>query len=221
VASHDLQEPLRAVGGYVKLLQRRFPGNMDAKAMEYIAGAVDGAGRMEHLITDLLAFSRVGTRSSALRLTDLNPALDEALQNLDMSLKSAGAQVTRERLPALAADSTQMMQLFQNLIGNALKFRRPEPPEIHIGAAHNEGRWIIGVRDNGIGIEPRYFERIFQIFQRLHTRKHYPGTGIGLAICKKIVERHGGTIWVESQLGCGSTFYFSIPENPAIRDMNL
>jgi PAS domain S-box-containing protein len=213
VASHDLQEPLRAVGGYVKLLQLRFPDKLDAKARDYVAGAFDGATRMEQLITDLLAYSRVGTRGGNFAPADLEVVLERALGNLATGLKSAPATVTHDALPALPVDATQIMQLFQNLIGNALKFHGGQPPKIHIGAQRQDGRWVFSVRDNGIGIEPQYFERIFQIFQRLHTRKDYAGTGIGLAICKKIVERHGGTIWVESQPGQGSTFFFTIAES--------
>ena len=211
VASHDLQEPLRAVAGYVKLLERRFPKEMDPKALEYTAGASDGATRMETLIKDLLAYSRVGTRGAAFVPTDLNVALDRALSNLQESIKVAQAKLTRDPLPTLPVDATQIAQLFQNLVGNALKFRSERPLAIHVGAAKEEQRWLFSVRDNGIGIERQYFTRIFQIFQRLHTRTHYPGTGIGLAICKKIVERHRGEIWVESNLGEGSAFYFSIP----------
>ncbi len=212
VASHDLQEPLRAVGGYVRLLEHRFPEELDAKARDYIAGAFDGAMRMERLITDLLAYSRVGTRGATFVPAALDAILDQALRNLQVGIQSARATITHDPLPALTVDATQMMQLFQNLIGNAIKFHGESPPRIHVGAQREEGRWVFSVRDNGIGIEPQYYERIFQIFQRLHTRKAYPGTGIGLAICKKIVERHGGTIWIESQPGQGSTFYFSIPE---------
>lgn len=215
VASHDLQEPLRAVGGYIRLLQHRFPENLDPKAIGYINGAVEGATRMERLITDLLAFSRVGTRGGALAPISLNSPLDEALANLQASIKTAQAAVAFDPLPTLAADAGQMAQLFQNLIGNAIKFRGEQPPQIHVGARQEPGRWVLWVRDNGIGIEPQYYQRIFQIFQRLHTRKHYPGTGIGLAICKKIVERHGGAIWVESQPGQGSTFFFALPEPAA------
>ncbi len=218
VASHDLQEPLRAVGGYVRLLQRRFPKQVDAKALEFIEGAAGGAMRMERLITDLLAFSRVGTRASALAPADLNGLVNEALQNLQASIQAAHAKVAIGSLPALPVDSTQMIQLFQNLVGNAVKFRSERPPEVRIEAQKQEGRWVFSVRDNGIGIAPQYFERIFQIFQRLHTRKRYAGTGIGLAICKKIVERHGGAIWVESEPDQGSTFYFSIPETAGKRD---
>jgi len=216
IASHDLQEPLRAVGGYVKLLQRRFPQNMDAKALEYIHGAAEGAGRMERLITDLLAFSRVGTHGGAFSPADLDAILKETLRNLQTSIESTQAKVTHDVLPTLPVDATQIMQLFQNLIGNAIKFRGERPPEIHVGVQQQPDRWVFSVRDNGIGIEPQYFDRIFQIFQRLHTRKYYPGTGIGLAICKKMVERHGGAIWVESEPGQGSTFCFSLPETSAI-----
>ncbi|MGD0258526.1 MAG: PAS domain S-box protein [Verrucomicrobiota bacterium] len=212
VASHDLQEPLRAIGGYVKLLQNRFPDKLDAKAQDYIAGACEGATRMEQLITDLLAYSRVGTRGGHFTPADLETVLAQALGNLEAGIKSAQATVTHDPLPALSVDATQVMQLFQNLIGNALKFRSESPPQIHIGVRPEEGRWVLWVRDNGIGIEAEYFGRIFQVFQRLHTRKQYPGTGIGLAVCKKIVERHGGTIWVESQPGHGSTFFFSMPK---------
>ena len=212
VASHDLQEPLRAVGGYVKLLQHRFPEKLDAKAREYIAGAADGAERMQRLIADLLAFSRVGTRGGAFAPADLNALLRDALNNLQTSITEAGAKVTSDPLPSLTVDATQIGQLFQNLIGNAIKFRSERAPEIHVGACQEKEHWLFWVRDNGIGIEPQYAGRIFQIFQRLHSRKHYPGTGIGLAICKKIVERHGGEIRVESEPVQGSTFYFSIPE---------
>ncbi len=212
VASHDLQEPLRAVGGYVKLLQHRFPEKLDAAAREYINGAAVGAERMQKLITDLLAFSRVGTRSVAFAPADLNALLRDALNNLQTSIKEVGVKVTSDPLPTLPVDGTQITQLFQNLIGNAIKFHSDRTPEIHVGVRQEKDRWLFWVRDNGIGIEPQYAGRIFQIFQRLHTRKQYPGTGIGLAICKKIVERHGGAIRVESQPAQGSTFYFSIPE---------
>ncbi len=212
IASHDLQEPLRAVGGYVKLLQLRFPDKLDAKAQGYIAGAFDGATRMERLIGDLLAYSRVGTHGGAFLPADLGAALNQALRNLQTGIETARAIVTRDPMPILPVDGTQMMRLFQNLISNALKFQGESPPVIHVGAERQAGRWVFSVRDNGIGIEPQYFEKLFHIFQRLHTRKDYPGTGIGLAICKKIVERHGGTIWVESQPGHSSTFYFSIPD---------
>jgi PAS domain S-box-containing protein len=214
VASHDLQEPLRAVAGFVRLLEHRFPEKLDAKMREYIAGAAEGATRMERLITDLLTFSRLSTEGSAFTPANLAAPLNVALRNLQFSILSANATVTIDPLPTASVDESQMAQLFQNLIANALKFRSEHAPQIHIGARSEEGRWVLWVRDNGIGIEPQYFERIFQVFQRLHTRNKYPGTGIGLAICKKIVERHGGQIWVESQPGLGSTFYFSLPGAP-------
>jgi hypothetical protein len=210
-ASHDLQEPLRAIGGYVKLLEHRFPDRLDAKARAYIAGAFDGATRMERLISDLLAFSRVVTLGDAFLPADLEDALEQALRNLEAGINSTQPTITHDPLPTLSVDAGQIRQVFQNLIGNALKFHGEQPPKIHIGAQRQEGRWVFSVRDNGIGIDAQYFERIFQVFQRLHTRNKYPGTGIGLAVCKKIVERHGGQIWVESQPGQGSTFYFSIP----------
>src|SRR5215472_12852178 len=166
---------------------------------------------MERLITDLLMFSQVGTRGGEFAEADLNLLLREALQNLQSSIKAAQATVTSDPLPTLVVDSTQIVQLFQNLLGNAIKFRSERPPAIHVGARHSADGWTISVRDNGIGIEAQYFDRIFQIFQRLHTRRQYPGTGIGLAICKRIIERHGGRIWVESAPGEGSTFFFTLP----------
>jgi light-regulated signal transduction histidine kinase (bacteriophytochrome) len=210
VASHDLQEPLRAVAGFVRLLEHRFPEKLDAKMREYIAGAAEGATRMERLITDLLTYSRLSTDARAFTPTALEVPLNAALRNLQFSVLSAKATVTSDPLPTVLVDESQMGQLFQNLLANALKFRGLDAPQIHIGARQEEGRWVCWVRDNGIGMEAQYFERIFQVFQRLHTRNKYPGTGIGLAICKKIVEWHGGQIWVESQPGQGTTFYFSI-----------
>jgi PAS domain S-box-containing protein len=215
VASHDLQEPLRAVAGYVSLLEHRFPEKVDAKMREYIAGAAEGATRMEQLITDLLAFSRLSTDGRTFAEANVGAALDTALRNLQFSIRAANAAVTSDPLPTLRVDESQIVQLFQNLIANALKFRSERPPRVHIGVRLEEGRWVFRVEDNGIGIDPQHSERIFQVFQRLHTRKVYPGTGIGLAICKKIVERHGGKIWVESQPGQGSTFCFSIPAAPS------
>ena len=216
VASHDLQEPLRAVAGFVKLLEHRFPKKLDGKMREYIAGAAEGATRMEQLITDLLAFSRLSTEGRAFAPVSLETPLHTALHTLQFSIRKANAAVTSDPLPTVRLDESQMAQLFQNLIANALKFHGERPLQIHIGARAEEDRWVVRVQDNGIGIDPQYSERIFQVFQRLHTRKRYPGTGIGLAICKKIVERHGGKIWVESQPGQGATFCFSIPK-PAAR----
>jgi light-regulated signal transduction histidine kinase (bacteriophytochrome) len=211
VASHDLQEPLRAVSGCVQLLQQRYQGQLDARADELIAHAVDGSSRMQTLILDLLAYSRVSTRGRNLEPTDCETVLKEALSNLAAAIQESGAMVTHGALPTVAADPTQLLQVFQNFIGNAIKYRGERPPEVHIDVEHRAGEWQFTMRDNGIGIDPQYFERIFGIFQRLHTRKEYPGTGIGLAICKKIIERHGGRIWVASQPGKGSIFFFTIP----------
>ena len=213
VASHDLQEPLRAVAGCVELLQRRYGDKLDAQAAEWMQLTVEGAKRMQTLIRDLLAYSRVGTRGKSFERTDASTALDLALANLATAIRESGAVITHDPLPSLVADPTQMAQLFQNLIGNALKFCKERSPEIHVGAQRGKEGWTLSVRDNGIGIEPQYRERIFVIFQRLHKRAEYPGTGIGLAICQRIVERHGGRIWVESEPGKGSTFYFTIPHN--------
>ena len=212
IASHDLQEPLRAVGGFVTLLQQRYRGSLDEKADRYIGEIVDGVSRMHALINGLLEYSRVGTRGGDLQWAPAGKALDEALANLRMSIEQSGAVVTSEPLPTVCSDPAQLMHLFQNLIGNAIKFRSEPPPQVHVGAKHRDREWLFSVRDNGIGIDPQYADRIFMIFQRLHTRNKYPGTGIGLAICKRIVERHGGRIWFESQPGQGSTFYFTMPD---------
>jgi PAS domain S-box-containing protein len=211
VASHDLQEPLRMVGSYVQLLGKRYKGKLDADADEFIGYALDGALRMQRLIEDLLAFSRVSTRGGALVATDANVVLDRALANVRFTIDEAGAVVTHDPLPTVLADAGQLEHVFQNLVSNAVKFRSAEPPRVHISATQQESRWVFGVRDNGIGIEPQYYDRIFVIFQRLHGKQEYPGTGIGLAIAKKIVERHGGKIWVTSTPGAGSTFSFSLP----------
>jgi signal transduction histidine kinase len=211
VASHDLQEPLRMVGSYVQLLGKRYRGKLDADADEFIAYALDGALRMQRLIEDLLAYSRVGTRGAAFVPTDANAALQAALASLKLAIEECDAAVTSDALPTVPADPGQLEHLFLNLVSNAVKFRGAEPPLVHISAARADGGWRFSVQDNGIGIEPQYFERIFVIFQRLHARADYPGTGIGLAIAKKIVERHGGHIWVESQLGRGATFCFTLP----------
>jgi PAS domain S-box-containing protein len=212
VASHDLQEPLRAVAGYLGLIDERLRDKLDDKGRHYMAGAIEGAERMHTLINDLLELSRVGSRGGEFQSADLNAVLDIALKNLAVTVNQTNAVVTRSSLPALPADANQIAMLFQNLIGNAIKFRGERPPEIDVSARWQAGHWVFAVRDNGIGIEPQYYEQIFQIFRRLHTRKQYPGTGIGLAICKKIVERHGGRIWVQSQPGLGSTFLFTIPD---------
>jgi signal transduction histidine kinase len=211
VASHDLQEPLRMVSSYMQLLSRRYEGKLDEEADEFIGFAVDGAQRMQGLINDLLAFSRVGTRGQELVPTDSQTVLDQTLRNLQIAIEESQATIVSDPLPTVMGDAGQLGQLFQNLIGNALKFRSDTPVEIQIRVEPKNEEWLFAVCDNGIGIEPEYRERIFAIFQRLHTRKEYSGTGIGLAVCKKIVERHNGRIWVESALGQGSTFYFTLP----------
>lgn len=213
VASHDLQEPLRMVASYTKLLAQLYQGSLDAEADKFINYAVDGAERMQTLLNDLLLYSRVGRKGKAFRLTDSHAALDSAIANLQMIIQETDARVTSHTLPSVMADETQLVQLFQNLISNAIKYRSQQPPVIDVGARLENGEWCFWVKDNGIGIAPKHKERIFIIFQRLHTRQKYPGTGIGLAICKKIVERHRGRIWVESEFGQGATFYFTIPDS--------
>jgi signal transduction histidine kinase len=215
IASHDLQEPLRAIAGFMGLLKRQYSEALNAEALEFVNFAIEGAERMQALIQDLLAFSRVGSRGSAFSDTPLEEAFAEALKNLSTVIGESGAIITNDGLPIVKADLPQMTQLLQNLIQNALKFHGPRRPEVHLSAVQKEQDWVVSVRDNGIGMEQQYFDRIFLIFQRLHTRSQYGGTGIGLAVCKKIVERHGGAIWVESAPGEGSTFYFSIPKTPA------
>lgn len=212
VASHDLQEPLRMVASYLQLVDLRYRDKLDADGREFIEFAVDGAKRMQVLINDLLAYSRVGTQGQPFQPTDCEAVLQGILRNLEISIRESGARVTHDPLPTVMGDATQLMQLLQNLVGNALKFVRDKQPEVHVGAVLQDGFWTLSIRDNGIGIDAQYFDRIFVIFQRLHARGTYSGTGIGLAICKKIVERHGGRIWVESEVGKGSTFRFTIPE---------
>jgi PAS domain S-box-containing protein len=213
IASHDLQEPLRMIASYTQLLSRRYKGKLDADADEFIAFAVDGANRMQRLIQDLLSYSRVGTAGKVLADTSSEHALEQAIANLQTAIEDSGALVTHDPLPDVRADEGQLVQLFQNLVGNAIKYQRPGVPQIHISSARATSgapKWTFSVRDNGLGIDAKYFERIFGMFQRLHKREEFAGTGIGLAICKKIVERHGGSISVESQPGRGSTFRFAL-----------
>lgn len=216
VASHDLQEPLRTVTSYVQLIERRYDDLLDADGRDFIGFAVEGAKRMQALIQDLLAFSRVGTRGAAIERTDADAVVDAAVESLRAAITETGARIEREPLPEVLADPGQLRQLFTNLLGNALKFHADAPPVIQVGARRAGRMWTFSVRDNGIGIEPEYFDRIFVIFQRLQEPEAYPGTGIGLAICKKIVERHGGRIWVESTPGEGSAFLFTLPSVPEV-----
>jgi PAS domain S-box-containing protein len=212
VASHDLQEPLRMVASYTQLLGRRYEAKLDQDAREFMSYIVDGATRMKQLIEDLLAYSRVGTKGQEFKPVALEAPLRRALFNLRAGIEEAGAAVTYDPLPTVHGDEVQLGQLLQNLVGNALKFRSNSVPRIHIGVSEKNSEYQIEVRDNGIGIEPQYYERIFMVFQRLHNKGEYPGTGIGLAICKKVVERHGGRIWVESRAGEGSSFFFTLPK---------
>ena len=210
-AAHDLQEPLRMVSSYTQMLATRYKGRLDDDADQFISFAVDGANRMQGLIKDLLEYSRIQSRGVEYEQVDCHSILGGALANLSKTIDENQAMVTNDDLPTVEADGTQLMLLFQNLIANAIKFRGEEPPRIHVSAERKEGEWVFSVRDNGIGIELQYKERIFLIFQRLHARDKYGGTGIGLSICRRIVQRHGGRIWMESEPGNGSIFYFTIP----------
>jgi PAS domain S-box-containing protein len=210
IASHDLQEPLRMVTSYVQLLARRYKGKLDKDADDFIGYAVDGATRMQRMINDLLNYSRVGTRGKEFRPTNCEDVLSHVLTNLKLAVEESGALVTHDPLPTVMADESQLVQLFQNLLSNAIRYRNQESPRVHVSAEQKVNEWVFAMSDNGIGIEPQYFDRIFQVFQHLHGGSHR-GSSIGLATCKKIVERHGGHIWVESEVGKGSTFYFTIP----------
>ena len=212
VASHDLQEPLRMVTSYVQLLERRYKGRLDQDADDFIGFAVDGVARMQALIDDLLTYSRVDARSAAPSATSADRALEMALANLRVAMEESGAEVTHDPLPTVSVESSQLTQVFQNLIANAIKFRGQTEPRIHVWAQDMKDEWQLAVRDNGTGIESEHFNRIFIVFQRLHGRSEYSGNGIGLAICKKIVQRGGGRIWVQSEPGKGSTFHFTIPK---------
>lgn len=199
------------VASYTQLLARRYRDKLDADADEFILYAVEGATRMQTLISDLLSFSRVGTKGKPFARVDMERVLERALNNLRLAVDEGGADITHDPLPTISGDEGQLIQILQNFVGNALKFRGESAPRVHVGAERRDDEWVFSVKDNGIGIEPQFFERIFVIFQRLHRRAEYAGTGIGLALCKKIVERHKGRIWVESEPGKGSTFFFTIP----------
>ena len=211
VASHDLREPLRKIKSYTELLSQRYEDQLDARADKYIHYIVDGSARMQQLITDLLTYSRLGRAELNLNLTALSAILDSVISDLELTIRESSATITADPLPTLIVDAQQINRLLQNLLGNALKFHGEAPPQIHIAAQQKSGEWLFSVSDNGIGVEPQYTERIFLIFQRLHTRGEYPGTGMGLAICKKIVENHDGRIWAESQPDQGMTFHFTLP----------
>jgi light-regulated signal transduction histidine kinase (bacteriophytochrome) len=212
VSSHDLKEPLRMVILFSQLLQKRYQNRLDDDADEFIEYIVEGAQRMNQLITDLLTYSRVTTHAKEFQRVDLERVLDDVLASLSVSLKESKATITHDPLPTIFSEPSQMGQVFQNLIANAIKFKGPKTPEIHISAVKGENKWIFKVSDNGIGIDPEHQEQIFDVFRRLHTRKKFPGTGIGLSICQKIIKNHGGKIWVESEPGQGSSFYFTIPD---------
>ena len=214
VASHDLQEPLRKIASFCNLLESRYADKLDERGGVYLHYIVDGAMRMQALVNDLLLYSRVATRGKEFAPTDTNDVLQEALANLEVGIAESKACITYDPLPTVNGDAAQLVRLMQNLVGNAVKYRGEAPPRIHVSAEEESGEWVFSVHDNGIGIDPQYAERIFVIFQRLHTREEYGGTGIGLSVCKKIVERHGGRIWVESQEGSGATFRFTLPRMP-------
>jgi signal transduction histidine kinase len=211
VASHDLQEPLRAISGCVQILEKRYKDQLDSKGHELIAHTVEGVARLKELIEGLLAYSRVSRLEAGAEPVSLESALGAAVGQLASAIEETGAVVEHEKLPMVCGNRGQIVQLLQNLIGNALKYRAARAPIVRISTLRKENMWAIAIRDNGIGIEPQYFDRVFSIFQRLHTRDEYPGTGIGLAICKRIVEQAGGTMWIESVLGAGSTFFFTLP----------
>jgi PAS domain S-box-containing protein len=212
VASHDLQEPLRAIATFCDMLRRRYRGRLDEQADQWIEFAVDGARRMQALIQDLLAYSRLESRARPFAPVECEEVYGRAESNLGPAIEEAAACLTHDPLPAIEGDSGQLVQLFQNLLGNAIKFRSNEPVRIHVSAERSGEGWLFSVRDNGIGLDPKYGERIFELFKRLHPTDEYPGSGIGLAVCRKVVERHGGRIWVESQPGQGSAFFFTLPD---------
>jgi light-regulated signal transduction histidine kinase (bacteriophytochrome) len=210
-ASHDLQEPLRTVISHTQLLAERYRGKLDADADDFIGFAVDGAKRMSAMISGLLQYSRVRNAEAVAEPSDCEAVLGRVLANLRVAVEESGAEVTHDALPVVQGNATLLEQLLQNLIGNAIKFRAAHPTRVHVSAVQQNGEWLFSVRDNGIGIHPDHAERIFVVFQRLHTREEYPGAGIGLAIARRIVEQHGGRLWVESEPGNGATFYFTLP----------
>ena len=203
------------VSSYTRLLAQRYQDRLDQDAREFIGFAVDGATRMQRLIQDLLSYSRISTRGAELVLTDSEAALRAALENLKAAIRDSAAVVSHDTLPVVLGDAPQLMQVFQNLVGNALKFRGEAPPRVHVAAALKDAEWVFSIADNGIGIDPQYFDQIFVIFKRLHPGHRYPGTGIGLALCQRIVQRHGGRIWVESTPGQGATFHFTLKRQEA------
>lgn len=211
LVSHDLREPLNAITGFLQLLEKRRGETLDSETKEYISFAINGALRMNTQIEDLVTLSRINLSSTPLEQIDMSEVLRKSLWYLQAAIDDSGSQITHEQLPKVKGDDIQLTQLFQNLIGNAIKFCGEKKPHIHISYEKSKIEWLFSVSDKGIGIEKKYFDRIFKVFQRLHTREEYPGTGVGLSICKKIVDRHGGKIWVESEIGKGSTFFFSIP----------
>ena len=211
VASHNLQEPLRAVAGFCQLLAEKYRDQIDAKGQEWLAYVVDGSKHMQEMVQGLLRLSRVESEGKPFVATPAADSLGQAMQNLDAMVQESGAAIACDKLPSVQADPWQLVTVFQNLIANAIKFRTKEPPQIHVSAERNGTEWVFQIRDNGIGIDPKHFGRLFVMFQRLHRREVYPGTGIGLALCKRIVGRHGGRIWLQSELGKGSAFFFSIP----------
>ncbi len=212
VASHDLQAPLATIASYAQLLEKRYKDQLDSQASKFIGNIVHGCTRMQTLIDDLLEYSRVGRSQRPFELVDCNQAIQQTIANLQGAIRDTEAVVTYNNLPTVMGDTSQLVQLFQNLVGNAIKYRHDAAPAVHITACKQEGNWLFSISDNGIGIAPQHQQRIFQIFQRLHTQREYSGTGIGLAICQKIAERHGGSIWVESEPGQGSTFYLTLAD---------
>jgi two-component system, sensor histidine kinase and response regulator len=210
-ASHDLKEPLRTITSYVQLLQRNYKSKLGPDSEEFVHFVVEGTRRLQQLIDDLLSYTQLDAHNQDPQTVDLSQSLRAALNNLKMSILESRAQISQDPLPVIQGHPAHMILLFQNLVGNALKFHGLQPPQIHVSARREKDQWVIGVADNGIGIHPKYFEKLFVVFQRLHTRDEYPGTGIGLALCRKIVEERGGRIWVESEVGKGSTFYFAVP----------